>query len=149
MSAAELLADLRRLDIQLVVEGESLQCNAPQGILTEEMRSQITNYKSQLIALLRPAPPLVTQTNRTCLSFAQQRLWFLDKLIPQNPFYNIPAALRLTGNLDYAALKRAFNVIVQRHEALRTNFIEVNGQPSAIARGAAPGAIASPQIDDE
>jgi hypothetical protein len=147
LSAAELLADLRRLDIQLVVEGESLQCNAPQGILTEEMRSQITNYKSQLIALLRPAPPLVTQTNRTCLSFAQQRLWFLDKLIPQNPFYNIPAALRLTGNLDYAALKRAFNVIVQRHEALRTNFIEVNGQPSAIARGAAPGAIASPQID--
>ncbi|MBW4664819.1 MAG: amino acid adenylation domain-containing protein [Chroococcus sp. CMT-3BRIN-NPC107] len=147
MSAAKLLANLRRLDIQVVVEGESLQCNAPQGILTAEMRSQITKYKSQLIALLRPAPPLVTQTNRTCLSFAQQRLWFLDKLIPQNPFYNIPAALRLTGNLDYLALKQAFNTIVQRHEALRTNFIEVNGQPKAIARSAAPEAIASPQFD--
>ncbi len=147
MSAVELLADLRRLDIQVFVEGESLQCNAPQGVLTEELRSQIKLYKSQLIALLRPAPPLVPQNNRTCLSFAQQRLWFLDKLIPQNPFYNIPAALRLTGNLDYLALKQAFNAIVQRHEALRTNFVEVNGQPIAIARTTAPEAIASPQID--
>ncbi len=147
MTAIELLADLRRLDIQLFVEGEKLQCNAPQGILTEEMRSHIITHKSELIALLRPAPPLVTQTNRTCLSFAQQRLWFLDKLIPQNPFYNIPAALRLTGNLDYAALTQAFNAIVQRHEALRTNFIEVNGQAQAIARNAAPEAIASSQIN--
>ncbi|WP_009631985.1 non-ribosomal peptide synthetase [Synechocystis sp. PCC 7509] len=138
MSAIELLADLRRLDIQVFVEGESLQCNAPQGILTEEMRSHIIKYKSQLIALLSPSPPLIPQTNRTCLSFAQQRLWFLDKLIPENPFYNIPAALRLSGKLDYLALKQAFNKIVQRHEALRTNFVEVNGQPIAIA---------SPQID--
>lgn len=147
MSAVELLANLRRLDIQVFVEGESLQCNAPQGVLTEELRSHIINYKSQLIALLRPSPPLVSQTNRTCLSFAQQRLWFLDRLIPENPFYNIPAALRLTGKLDYLALKQAFNTIVQRHEALRTNFVEVNGQPIAIARGAAPEAIASLQID--
>ncbi len=147
MTAIELLADLRRLDIQVFVEGESLQCNAPQGVLTEELRSHIINYKSELIALLRPAPPLVTQTNRTSLSFAQQRLWFLDKLIPNNPFYNIPAALRLTGKLDYLALKQAFNTIVQRHEALRTNFVEVNGQPIAIARSVAPKAIASPQID--
>jgi len=138
LSAGELLADLRRLDIQVFVEGESLQCNAPQGVLTEELRSLITNYKSELIALLRPAPPLVPQTNRTCLSFAQQRLWFLNKLIPNNPFYNVPAALRLTGKLDYLALKQAFNRIVQRHEALRTNFASVNGQPMAIA---------SPQID--
>ena len=138
MSAVELLADLRRLDIQVFVEGESLQCNAPQGVLTKELRSHIIKNKSQLIALLRPSPPLVTQTNRTCLSFAQQRLWFLDKLIPENPFYNIPAALRLTGKLNYLALKQAFNTIVQRHEALRTNFIEVNGQPTVIA---------SPQID--
>ena len=142
MSAIELLANLRRLDIQVFVEGENLQCNAPQGVLTEELRSHIINYKSELIALLRPAPPLVPQTNRTCLSFAQQRLWFLDKLIPNNPFYNIPAALRLTGKLDYLALKQAFNTIVQRHEALRTNFVEVNGQPMAIARSAAPEAIA-------
>ncbi len=66
MTAIELLADLRRLDIQVFVEGESLQCNAPQGVLTEEMRSHIIKYKSELIALLRPSPPLVSQTNRTC-----------------------------------------------------------------------------------
>jgi len=147
LTAIELLADLRRLDIQVFVEGESLQCNAPQGVLTEEMRSHIIKYKSELIALLRPSPPLVSQTNRTCLSFAQQRLWFLDKLIPENPFYNIPAALRLTGKLDYLALKQAFDTIVQRHEALRTNFVEVNGQPRAITRSAALEASAISQIN--
>ncbi|MBD2016401.1 amino acid adenylation domain-containing protein [Microcoleus sp. FACHB-53] len=55
-------------------------------------------------------------------SFAQQRLWFLDRLFPGNPFYNVAAALRLTGLLNLAALEQTFNEIVRRHEALRTTF---------------------------
>jgi amino acid adenylation domain-containing protein len=55
-------------------------------------------------------------------SFAQQRLWFLDRLFPGNPFYNVSAALRLTGSLNLAALEQTFNEIVRRHEALRTTF---------------------------
>jgi amino acid adenylation domain-containing protein len=66
------------------------------------------------------------------LSFAQQRLWFLDQLVPGNPFYNVPAALRLTGQLDLLALQQTFQAIFQRHEALRTNFIKVDGQPAQI-----------------
>ncbi len=56
------------------------------------------------------------------LSFAQQRLWFVDQLEPGNPLYNTPGALRLIGRLDAAALQQALSEIVRRHETLRTTF---------------------------
>ncbi|ALF53778.1 PscJ [Nostoc piscinale CENA21] len=62
------------------------------------------------------------------LSFAQQRLWFLSQLEPNSPFYNIPAAVRLQGQLNVAALAQSFSEIVARHEALRTNFVTSVGQ---------------------
>ncbi|MFB8791841.1 MAG: amino acid adenylation domain-containing protein [Potamolinea sp.] len=62
-------------------------------------------------------------------SFAQQRLWFLDQLVPGNPFYNVPTAIRLTGSLNLVALEATFNEIVRRHEALRTTFRIMEGQP--------------------
>ena len=62
-------------------------------------------------------------------SFAQQRLWFLDRLAPGNPFYNVSTALRFKGALDFTALKQTFNEIVCRHETLRTKFLVVDGQP--------------------
>ena len=61
-------------------------------------------------------------------SFAQQRLWFIDQLVPGNAFYNVPTALRLTGSLNLTALEQAFNEIVRRHEVLRTRFGVVEGQ---------------------
>ncbi|WP_141753450.1 non-ribosomal peptide synthetase, partial [Duganella sp. HH101] len=63
------------------------------------------------------------------LSFSQQRLWFLDQLEPGGASYNVPAAVRLTGQLDLAALEGALNEIVRRHEALRTSFASVDGTP--------------------
>ncbi|MBV8856635.1 MAG: amino acid adenylation domain-containing protein, partial [Acidobacteria bacterium] len=63
------------------------------------------------------------------VSFAQQRLWFLDQLQPGNPAYNIAAAVRLTGHLDVEALERSLNEIVRRHEALRTTFDVVDESP--------------------
>ncbi|GAB1543385.1 hypothetical protein NUACC21_60590 [Scytonema sp. NUACC21] len=63
------------------------------------------------------------------LSFAQQRLWFFDQFAPGTPAYNIPAALRLKGQVNVMALQQSFNEILQRHEALQTTFATVEGQP--------------------
>ncbi|HEV8577638.1 MAG TPA: amino acid adenylation domain-containing protein [Thermoanaerobaculia bacterium] len=81
-------------------------------------------------------PPLVRQPrplDGAPLSFAQQRLWFLDRLEPGSPFYNVPSAVRLQGDLDSAALEAAFHEIVRRHEALRTRFRESAGRPVQLA----------------
>ena len=61
-------------------------------------------------------------------SFAQQRLWFLNRLAPGNPFYNVSAAIRLRGQLNITALEQTFEEIVRRHEVLRTTFEMVEGE---------------------
>jgi amino acid adenylation domain-containing protein len=76
-------------------------------------------------ALARPLPPPITPVPRdgeTPLSFAQQRLWFLSRLEPESPYYNLHAALLLNGDLDAAALERSLGEVVRRHEILRTRF---------------------------
>ena len=139
MKTVEFLSYLRGLDIQVFVEGERLRCNAPEGTLTPELRAEIQERKAEIISFLIAANRTTNNTSRPLvpisrdgtlpLSFAQQRLWFLDQLVPNNAFYNTPAALRLTGSLNLAALEETFNEIVRRHEALRTTFVTVEGQP--------------------
>ncbi|HYF50388.1 MAG TPA: amino acid adenylation domain-containing protein [Planctomycetota bacterium] len=64
------------------------------------------------------------------LSFAQQRLWFMDQLDPQSATFIVPCALRLSGELNAGALERAVNEIIRRHEILRARFISQDGQPA-------------------
>jgi hypothetical protein len=66
------------------------------------------------------------------LSFAQQRLWFLDQMEPGNPYYNMPAAVRLDGEVCVSALERAFSEIVRRHEVLQAGYVLQNGQPMQV-----------------
>lgn len=63
------------------------------------------------------------------LSLLQEPLWFLDQLVPNNPFYNVPEVFHLNGSLNPRVLERSFQEIIQRHEALRTTFPSVNGRP--------------------
>jgi amino acid adenylation domain-containing protein len=79
----------------------------------------------------RKAPPIgrVSRSGKLPLSFAQQRLWLLDRLDPGNISYNSSATVRLVGSLHVQALEQAFNEIVRRHEVLRTTFYEIDGQP--------------------
>ncbi|HEX7772005.1 MAG TPA: condensation domain-containing protein, partial [Pyrinomonadaceae bacterium] len=77
------------------------------------------------------APPIqpVAREADLPLSFAQQRLWFLDQWEPSSPFYNLPTALRLSGRLELAVLQRTLFEVMRRHEVLRTSFPSVAGQP--------------------
>jgi amino acid adenylation domain-containing protein len=79
-------------------------------------------------------PPILPRTKATelPLSFAQQRLWFLDQLQPNSALYNIPMVLHFRGNLNQKALEQSFQEICDRHEVLRTNFVTIDGQPTQV-----------------
>ncbi|MCZ8045763.1 MAG: amino acid adenylation domain-containing protein, partial [Microcystis sp. LE19-41.2A] len=98
----------------------------------EELSQQIQQLQQQDLTL--SAPPILPRGEQSelLLSYAQTRLWFLDQLEPNSAFYNIPVALRLQGHLNQSALTQSLEEIIQRHEALRTNFITVNGQPNQV-----------------
>ncbi|TFI53961.1 amino acid adenylation domain-containing protein [Mastigocladus laminosus UU774] len=74
----------------------------------------------------------IERSQQLPLSFAQTRLWFLDQLEPNNTAYNIFNGIHLSGTLNIGALEQSFNEIVRRHEALRTSFQTVDGQPIQI-----------------
>src|SRR6267142_5928637 len=97
MTAAELVAHLRTLDIRVAVDGERLRCSAPRGVLTDALRVEIGLRKAELVAWLRANPD---GSDDLPLSFAQQRLWFLDQLQPGSSAYAITARRRVHGPLD-------------------------------------------------
>jgi len=139
MDTIEFINDLRKLDINLFMEGERLRCNAPKGTLTPALKSEISSRKSEIISFLHQAnnqtntsaiaPISRTENNSFPLSFAQQRLWFLNQLQPNSAFYNIPLGLHFSGQLNIAALESSLQLLINRHEILRTNFIAVGGEP--------------------
>ncbi|XEU66152.1 amino acid adenylation domain-containing protein [Tistrella mobilis] len=75
------------------------------------------------------AIPRIPRDPPPAASFAQERLWFIDRLAPGTAAYNMPAVLRLAGALDHRALEDAIGRIVARHEALRTALVERDGRP--------------------
>ena len=139
MKPNQLIAELTERGIKLWAEGDQLRVRAPKGVLTPELRDELALHKAELVLLLHQSNanqrdtdlPLVrVERDRDLpLSFAQARMWFLSQLEPNNPFYNELQALRLHGSLNIVALEKSLNKIIARHEALRTNFLKVDGQP--------------------
>ena len=127
----QLLAELAEKDIRLWLEDGKLKFSAPEGAMTAHVRDRIVGNKQAIIDFLGQAQkqqvvqiPHCDRNARLAASFAQQRLWFLNRLDPQSPAYNMAGALRLRGELDIAALGRALSEIVARHEVLRTRYAE-------------------------
>jgi amino acid adenylation domain-containing protein len=139
MNTIEFVNYLRRLDINLFIEGDHLRCNAPEGTLTPKLKSAISDRKTEIISFLQQAnlqtnitaiaPIFRTENNTFPLSFAQQRLWFVNQLQPHSPSYNMPFGLQFRGQLNIAALESSLQLLINRHEIFRTNFITVNGEP--------------------
>ncbi|XYH97209.1 amino acid adenylation domain-containing protein [Sorangium sp. So ce1128] len=88
-------------------------------------------------------PPITEQPRdgRLPLSFAQQRLWFLEQLQGQRGLLTIPFALRLTGALDAEVLRRSFEAVIARHEVLRTAFVAERGEPRQVVLPPRPFAL--------
>jgi pristinamycin I synthase-3/4 len=83
--------------------------------------------KKDIAAELESMRPSLAQ-RETPLSFSQKRLWFIDQLSPNNPVYNMPVQVLLRGNLDVDSLARSLAAVGQRHDALRTRIVEVDGE---------------------
>ncbi|MFF9765686.1 non-ribosomal peptide synthase/polyketide synthase [Streptomyces sp. NPDC014636] len=117
--------------------------------LPEEMREALRRRLAGRAAGTAPAArqgiPRADRDRPLPLSFAQQRLWFLDRLRPGDARYNSAVAVRLTGALDHDALHAALAAVVARHEALRTTFEETDGRPVQRVHPAAP--VPLPQRD--
>ncbi|BDA68761.1 hypothetical protein CAL7716_029270 [Calothrix sp. PCC 7716] len=137
-SINEFMSYLSSLDIKLRVDGDRLYLSDSKGILSSELIAQVRERKIEILKYIHDSSnsnsaiefiqPVLRDVNLP-LSFAQQRLWFLNQLEPNNTTYHLPFAVRLTGKLNVPALEQSLNEIVQRHEALRTTFTSVNGQP--------------------
>jgi len=84
--------------------------------------------------LAAPAIERIKSDQDIPLSFSQQRLWFLDQLAPGSANYNIPTVLRLKGTLNIESLNQSLNTIIQRHEVLRTIFVEKSGNPIQVVQ---------------
>ncbi|NQY63442.1 MAG: amino acid adenylation domain-containing protein [Alteromonadaceae bacterium] len=139
----DLLNTLKDIGVKLNVnDKKELVVKGDKNALDQSLVNLITNYKHELIGHLihiSNRNNYIGISKRTSsynlLSFAQQRLWLLDKIDADSVHYNMPGALRLTGDLDVDALTKAINTIVERHESLRTHFAEgAEGQPLQIIR---------------
>jgi acyl-CoA synthetase (AMP-forming)/AMP-acid ligase II/acyl carrier protein len=98
--------------------------------LSQQILTQVQTL--QLPPCLQTTIPPIDRTHQLPLGLAQERLWFLSQLEPESPFYTVPIALHLQGDLDISRLEQSLQGLIERHEVLRTSFIEKDGHPFQI-----------------
>ncbi|MBV9495593.1 MAG: amino acid adenylation domain-containing protein, partial [Acidobacteria bacterium] len=109
-----------------------MHVDLPLKVLFE--KSSVAELSEAIASAARSEIPAIEPVDRSAyarlpLSYAQERLWFLNELEPSSAGYNVPGAITIRGALDLDQLDRAINVLVERHESLRTVFPSENGQP--------------------
>lgn len=142
MSPFHLINSLAAAQVSVSIENGNLALSAPKGAVTAELLTAIKAQKFELLNFLQQESSIgqtITQADREqplLLSFGQQRLWFIDQM-ESSTAYNLGETLRLFGSLNYSALNSAFSTIFERHECLRTCFIQdENGIPVQVVQEA-------------
>ena len=139
---------LRELDIQIWLEGSQLKINAPKGSITPDLHAELQAHKSEIIRFLQETQPSTSSAPvlfkrkddgpNAPLSFAQQRLWFLEQLNPGSSAYYLSYGTRVSAKVDLEILERSLTEIVRRHEALRTSFSLQMEEPVQVVHAAEP-----------
>ncbi|MEH2536066.1 amino acid adenylation domain-containing protein, partial [Bradyrhizobium sp. AZCC 1614] len=133
----DLLSPLRREGVHIWSENGRVRYRAPKGVMTPERIAAIRSHQHEITAFLEEAQSQATElppvtpaaaTGAPPLSFAQERLWFLEQLGLAESSYNIAATIRLQGMLDVNALELAFTEVICRHQCLRTRFETEDGR---------------------
>ncbi|PCC14200.1 non-ribosomal peptide synthetase [Pseudoalteromonas sp. JB197] len=148
--SVDLLKEARNMGVHLYLSNNKLKVRANKGALTSELRAKIVASKDELISLLQELESVSSNSGEDTinlvadrvqglpLSFAQQRMWFIDQLEENSTQYNIPMALKLTGDLDLDAFQAAMNDLVVRHEILRTTYSKTEQGPVQYINPARP-----------
>lgn len=125
-AARNLVTELRQRGVELWVEAGKLRYSAPQGVMTDDVIAALREHKTAVLELLTTPQPVdltiksLPRDGALPLSFAQQRIWFLDELETDNPFYNVALAKRIAGPVDAGLLRESLLLLIERHEVLRT-----------------------------
>lgn len=138
----ELLAKLRKLDINLELNNGKLKISAPKGALNEALKESLKEHKEGIVDFLTEVDKRSKQTislipkvdpalklSQIPATDSQARFWFLDKFSPADASFNIPAAVEIRGELNIDVLEKSIQHLIERHDSLRTSFTERDGQP--------------------
>ncbi|CAM2068623.1 Amino acid adenylation domain-containing protein [Sulfidibacter corallicola] len=139
LTTPQLMAELRARGVRIWLdEVDQLRFRALKGALDAEMRAELGQRREEIVAFLAHAraatapvqdairrPPEVAPS----LSFAQERLWFLDRVQPDSAVFVLVEGFRLRGDLSTTCLDEALRFLIRRHPGLRTSFEEIDGKP--------------------
>jgi len=106
--------------------------------MTESTRRTPFTQREKRAAVVQEIKQDPSKCNLFPLAFAQEPMWFLEKVAPRKSNYNMPAAIDFRGTLDVSALEASLNAVVKRHEALRTAFIDLEGVPMQLIQPPEP-----------
>ena len=140
MTIFEIIQLLHSNEIKVFSKNGKLSIDAPKGAITPEILSLLKNNKQKLIDYIRDVDeyiPEITRVDRNTdlkLSYAQKRLWFLDQMDEGSAHYNTPGVIKIKGDFKVACAQETFKEIIQRHEPLRTVFIDSDNGPFQIIR---------------
>lgn len=151
MNAADVLLDeLRAKGIELWIDGDQLRYRSRAGALTPELARRVKEQRADLVRSMkrieRQDIPRVPDDTHYMVSDAQRRMWVLAQMDAASVAYNVPVCFLIEGKLDREALEKAFVQLVARHEALRTTFAAINGEPRQVVHPAGTTVLRDFQI---